>query len=158
MKCITKGRKRTLQTRRGLAENNLAHLFHNSQSTVSRIFLSWVDYMYLKFGQVSMWANKEVVRATIPDGFKDKYSSTCVIIDRKEIKCQMPSRLLRFSSKLFSSYNNHVILKGLVGIAQSGAIITFTSRPYIGSISDCEVVERSGLLRLAFDKGDNSDG
>lgn len=64
----------------------------------------------------------------------------------------MPSSLL-LNSKLFSLYKNHVILKGLVGIAPSGAI-TFISQLYSGSISDREIVERSGFLKLEFDKGD----
>lgn len=64
--------------------------------------------MYLKFGQVSIWPNKEVVRATMPDSFKDKYSSTHVIIDCTEISCHKSSSLL-LNSKLFSSYKNHVL-------------------------------------------------
>jgi len=87
--------------------------------------------MYLKFGQVSMWANREVVRATMPDSFKDKYSSTRAIIDCTEIRCQMSSNLL-LNSKLFSSYKNHETLKSLVGIAPSGAI-TFISQLWSGS-------------------------
>ena len=108
--------------------------------------------MYLKFGQVSIWPNREVIRATMPDSFKEKYSCTRVIIDCTEIRCQMPSSLL-LNSKLFSSYKNHVTLKGLVGIAPSGAI-TFISQLYSGSISDREIVERSGFLKLEFDNGD----
>ena len=131
--CTNQGRKSSLEARRELflvlcrlrrefAEKHRTHLFHSSQSTVSRIFLPWIN---LRFGQV--WATKEVVRATMSDGFEDKYSSTRVIIDCKEIKCQMPSSLLRLNSKLFSSYKNHVTLKGLVGIAPSGTITTFIS-------------------------------
>ena len=52
-----------------------------------------------------------------------------------------------------SVYKNHVTLKGLVGIAPSGAI-TFISQLYSGSISDREIVERSGFLKLEFDNGD----
>ncbi|CAH3117580.1 unnamed protein product, partial [Porites lobata] len=88
----------------------------------------------------------------MPDSFKEKYSCTRVIIDCTEIRCQMPSSLL-LNSKLFSSYKNHVTLKGLVGIAPSGAI-TFISQLCSGSISDHEIVERSGFLKLEFDNGD----
>ena len=108
--------------------------------------------MYSKFCQVSIWPNREVIRATMPDSFKEKYSSTLAIIDCTEIRCQMPSSL-PLNSKLFSSYKNHVTLKGLVGIAPSGAI-TFISQLYSGSISDREIVERSGFLKLEFDNGD----
>ena len=79
----------------------------------------------------------------MPDSFKDKYSSTRVIIDRAEIRCKMPCSLL-LNSELFSSYKNHVTLKGLVGIAPSGGI-TFFSQLYSGSISDREIVDRSGM-------------
>lgn len=161
--CTSIGRRRSLEPReefflalcrlrRGFAEKHLAHLFGISQSTVSRTFLSWINYMYLKFGQVSIWPNREVIRATMPDSFKEKYSCTRVIINCTEIRCQMPSSLL-LNSKLFSSYKNHVTLKGLVGIAPSGAI-TFISQLYSGSISDCEIVEQSGFLKLEFDNGD----
>ena len=64
----------------------------------------------------------------------------------------MPSSLL-LNSELFSSYKNHVTLKGLVGIAPSGGI-TFCSQLYTGSISDREIVLRSGFLSQSFDDGD----
>ena len=47
--------------------------------------------MYLKFGEVSIWPNREVIRATILDSFKEKYSCTRVIMDCTEMRCQMPS-------------------------------------------------------------------
>ena len=65
----------------------------------------------------------------------------------------MPSSLL-LNSRLFSSYKNHTTLKSLVGIAPSGAT-TFISQLYTGSISDREIVERSGILDLPFNEGDD---
>ena len=65
----------------------------------------------------------------------------------------MPSSLL-LNSDLFSAYKNHTTLKGLVGISPSGAI-TFISQLYTGSISDREIVERSGILDLPFNEGDS---
>ena len=64
----------------------------------------------------------------------------------------MPSSLL-LNTELFSSYKNHVTLKALVGIAPNGAI-TFVSQLYTGSISDREIVLRSGFLLQQFDDGD----
>ena len=89
----------------------------------------------------------------MPEDFKVKYPKTRVILDCTEIKCQMPSSLL-LNSRLFSSYKNHTTVKGLIGIAPSGAI-TFTSQLYTGSISDREIVERSGILDLPLSEGDN---
>lgn len=109
--------------------------------------------MYLKFGQVCIWPSKEVIQKTMPADFKEKFPSTRIIIDCTEVFCEMPSSLL-LNSELFSSYKNHVTLKGLVGISPCGAI-TFVSQLYTGSISDREIVLRSGLLAQAFDVGDS---
>jgi len=109
--------------------------------------------MYLKFGQVCFWPSKEVIQKTMPADFKEKFPSTRIVIDCTEVFCEMPSSLL-LNSELFSSYKNHVTLKGLVGISPSGAI-TFVSQLYTGSISDREIVLRSGLLSQAFDDGDS---
>ena len=46
---------------------------------------------------------------------------------------------------MYSQYKSHVTYKGLLGISPSGAI-TFISQLYEGSISDREIVKRSGLL------------
>ena len=58
------------------------------------------------------------------------------------------------NSELFSTYKNHTTLKGLVGISPSGAI-TFISQLHRGSMSDREIVERSGILDLPFTEGDS---
>ena len=139
-----KGRRRKLKPldeffivlcrlRRGFSEKHLAHLYGVAQSTVSRIFVPWINYMYLKFGQICIWPSKEVVQATMPTDFKEKFPTTRVIIDCTEVRCEMPSSLL-LNSELFSSYKNHVTLKGLV------SAITFISQLYTGSISDQEIV------------------
>jgi hypothetical protein len=109
--------------------------------------------MYFKFGQNNIWPSKEIVDSTMPEDFKEKYSSTRVIIDCTEVRCQMPSSL-HLNSELFSSYKNHATLKGLVGISPGGTM-TFISQLYTGSISDREIVVRSGFLDLPFQDGDS---
>ena len=89
----------------------------------------------------------------MPEAFKNKYGSTRVIIDCTEVRCQMPSSL-QLNDELFSSYKHHTTLKGLVGISPGGAI-TFISQLYTGSISDREIVRRSGLLDLPFKDKDS---
>ena len=161
---VKQGRPRTLtpsdefflvmcRLRQGFAEMHLAHLFKISQSTVSRIFISWINFMYLKLGQINIWPSRKVVDESMPEAFKEKYPSTRVIIDCTEVRCQMPSSLL-LNSELFSSYKNHTTLKALVGISPKGSI-TFIGQLYTGSISDKEMVERSGFLKLPFEQGDS---
>ena len=138
--------------RRGFSIQHLSHLFGVASSTVSRTFTAWINFMYLKFGQINLWPSKQLVQDTMPDVFKERYPNTRVIIDCTEIRCEMPGSLL-LNGELFSSYKNHTTLKGLIGIAPSGAI-TFISQLYTGSISDREIVIRSGFLDQAFVGGD----
>ena len=139
--------------RQGFAERHLGHLFNISQSTVSRIVISWVNFMYLRFGLLNIWPSRKVVDDTMPQDFKNKYPNTRAIIDCTEIKCQMPSSLL-LNSELFSSYKNNTTLKGLIAISPAGHI-SFISQLYTGSISDKEITERSGFLDLPFDANDS---
>ncbi|XP_068743411.1 uncharacterized protein [Montipora capricornis] len=139
--------------RQGFAETHLSHLFNVSQATISRIIISWINFMYLRFGVVNIWPSREAINTTMPEDFRKAYPSTRVIIDCTEVKCAMPSSLL-LNSELFSTYKNHTTLKGLVGISPSGAI-TFISQLYTGSMSDREIVERSGILDLPFTEGDS---
>ncbi|XP_015751994.1 PREDICTED: uncharacterized protein LOC107331849 [Acropora digitifera] len=90
---------------------------------------------------------------TMSEDFKKKYSSTRVIIDCTEVRCQMPSSL-QLNGELFSNYKHHTTLKGLIGISPGGAI-TFISQLYTGSISDREIVVRSGFLDLPFEDNDS---
>ncbi|KAK2549002.1 hypothetical protein P5673_030629 [Acropora cervicornis] len=72
--------------RQGFTEEHLAHLFQVSVSTVSRIFITWINFIYLRLGQINIWPTREVVSETMPEDFKHKYSSTRVIIDCTEEK------------------------------------------------------------------------
>ena len=159
-----KGRSRSLRPideyflvmcrlRQGFPEEHLSHLFDISTSTVSRIFISWINFMYLRLGQLNIWPTRQVINETMPEDFKQKYSSTRVIIDCTEVRCQMPSSL-HLNGELFSNYKHHTTLKGLIGISPGGAI-TFISQLYTGSISDREIVVRSGLLDLPLQDGDS---
>ena len=121
--------------RQGFPEDHLAQLFNVSASAISRIFITWVNFMFFKFGQINIWPSRKVID-TMPKSFKGRYKSTRVIIDCTEVRCQMPSSL-QLNWELFSAYKNHTTLKGLVGISPGG-----------GSISDREIVRRSGFLNI----------
>ena len=103
--------------------------------------------------QINIWPTRGAVNETMPEGFKQKYSSTRVIIDCTEVRCQMPCSL-HFNGELFSNYKHHTTLKGLIGISPGGGI-TFISQLYTGSICDREIVVRSGLLDLPFQEKDS---
>ena len=70
---------------------------------------------------------------------------------RSDAKCPVVYTL---NGELFSNYKHHTTLKGLIGISPGGAII-FIGQLYTGSISDREIVVRSGLLDLPFQEKDS---
>jgi hypothetical protein len=157
------GRSRTLKPideyflvmcrlRQGFPETHLGHLFQLSQPTVSRIFITWIHFVYLKLGQINIWPSRVIVDQTMPEDFKKEYKSTRVIIDCTEVRCEIPSSL-HLNGQLFSSYKNHTTMKGLIGISPGGAI-TVISQLYTGNISDREIVVRCGMLDLPFSQND----
>ena len=89
--------------RQGFAERHLGHLFYISQSTVSRIIISWVTFIFLRFQQLNIWPSQNVVDENIPQDFKNKYPHTRVIIDCAEVKCEMPVDRHRFDTTYMSS-------------------------------------------------------
>jgi len=75
-------------------------------------------------GQINIWPSKKAIDVTLPEDFKQKYSSTRVIIDCTELRCQMPSSL-HLNGELLSNYKSHTILNELICIS-TGRAISFT--------------------------------
>lgn len=67
-----------------------------------------------------------------------------MIIDATELKIQVPSALQKHSES-YSSYKSHTTFKSLIGVDPNGGIM-FISQLYEGSISDKQIVKRSGFL------------
>ena len=136
----------------GLLEQDLADRFSVSQSTVSRITCTWINFLYLKLKQIPMWPSRNLVRANMPKQFKEQYPTTRVIIDATEIYIEQP-HLPELQQMTFSNYKNDNTFKVLVGISPDGAI-TFVSSLFPGSISDKALTRESGVLDL-LDSGDS---
>ena len=160
-----KGRKRLLSSLNelflllvrlllGLFEQDLAYRFCVSQSTVSRIIITWIDFLYLQFKQIPIWAPRSLVYSNMPEVFKTKYPTTRVIIDATEISVEQPA-LPELQQITFSNYKDHNTYKGLIGISPSG-VVTFISDLYFGSISDKELTRSCGLLDL-LEAGDSEE-
>ncbi|KAL9978176.1 hypothetical protein ACROYT_G015667 [Oculina patagonica] len=97
-------------------------------------------------GSFCMWPTREKIRQHAPACFKVHYSRCRGIVDATEIKVQAPFSMV-LNSEMYSSYKTHTTYKGNVVLAPSGEII-HVSALFEGSISDKELVKRSGLFPL----------
>ena len=130
----------------GMKEKVIADIFGISTTTVSRVIITWTNYLFLVLGSVPIWMTRERVQATMPSKFAQYCPNLRVILDCTEIRCEAPSSLT-LQSETFSHYKNTNTFKGLIGIAPCG-VITFISKLYTGSISDREITQQSGILGL----------
>ena len=138
--------------RQGFPEQDLAVRFQVSQPSVSRILVTWINFLYVKFKEVPIWPCRELIDEYMPACFRTMYPKIKCIIDATEIFIKMPSNPTA-QQLTFSSYKNHNTLKALIGITPSGAV-SFISDLYGGSISDKKIVVKSGFLKL-LEPGDS---
>ena len=90
--------------RLGLFEEDLADRFGVHPSTVSLIFITWVNFLYFKFKDISLWPSSAKVQQHMPACFK-KYPTTRVIIDATEVQIVQPSDPAE-QHMTFSTYKN----------------------------------------------------
>lgn len=129
----------------GLTLSDLGHRFNIPQYMVIKMIRAWASFLYSILGSVNIWMSEEAVKAHLPKEFQD-YPDTQVIIDCAELRCEAPSGL-PVQSEECSSYKTYCTFKGLIGMAPHGAV-TYVSSLYAGSISDKELLKRSGLFSL----------
>ena len=99
--------------------------------------------MYLRLGQF-IFAETEQIAKIISGSMKEKYPNVQCIIDCVKFKIETSSSVV-LHNMMYSDYKSHTTVKTLVGIAPGGDF-TFTSNTYPGSISDKEIVVKSGVL------------
>ena len=126
-----------------IPEKVLADNYNISVSEVSRIFASWLDLLFSRFIQLSVWATRRTVEDTMPEVFRQKYPLTRVVLACTELFIEKPS-CFRAQSDTYSSYKSHNTTTGLVAIAPN---------LYGGLCSDKVIVEHCGILQL-LEEGD----
>ena len=141
-----------VRLRLGLQEEDIAVRAGLSQSQISRIMISWIDFLHARLRSYPIWPSRSCVDKTMPDSFKQMYPSTRVVIDCTEIFIEMPSSF-RSQSVTYSSYKHHNTAKALIGISPSGAV-SFVPDLYAGRSSDKQITNDCGILDL-LEKGDS---
>jgi len=139
-----------VKLRLGMSAIDLAVRFNVSEATVSKLFTTWISYLYVRLGDLKISLHRNVIIAYMPPNFNEKYPNTVIVIDATELKIQTPSSLLR-QSQSYSSYKSTNTFKSLIGVDAKGGIV-FVSQLYTASISDKEIVIRSGFLEIRKNK------
>lgn len=133
-----------IKLRQNKCNFELAQFFQTSPTTVSNIFITWINFMHQLWRKLNIWPSKDLVEFYMPDSFKQSFNNTRVIIDGTEMKMEKPGNPISQQAS-WSSYKHNNTLKVLVG-ATPGGLLSYCSPAYAGSISDRQTVERSELL------------
>jgi len=83
-----------VRLRMAFPELDLANRFDVSQSTVSRITMTWINLLRRNFKAIERFPSWDVVNKYMPETFKQLYPNTRVIIDATEFFIERPSVLL----------------------------------------------------------------
>lgn len=145
-----------MKLRQAKEDIELAMLFKVSESTVSRIVITWINFLFFQLKELDIWPSKEIIEHTMPSDFQKKFPNTRVILDATEVPVEKPKNVSSQTST-WSNYKHKNTLKTMIGCSPRGAI-TFVSDAYGGSASDRQVIEKSSLLdpnKKMFDKGDS---
>ena len=130
----------------GLLLEDVAHRFNLSLSHVSRIWVTWVNFLHQTIRILPIWPSRGFVDENMPQCFKSTYPSTRVIIDCTEIFLETPPSC-RSQSTTFSTYKHNNTAKGLLGISPAG-FPSFVSNVYAGRVSDKKITKDCGILKL----------
>ena len=63
---------------------DLAMIFQVELQSAGDVFNTWIDHMYWKFDQLSIWPHRELILRNMPVDFKSDFKTTLVIIDCNE--------------------------------------------------------------------------
>ena len=134
-----------LRLRRGFNVRSLAHLYNVGETTIRRIFTTWVMFMFHHFKDHKelIFPNRVVLKTVAPAVFR-KFKNIRCSIDCTEFFCEVPQDYGR-QGNTYSSYKHHCTMKCLIAVTPTGGAC-FVSHLYEGSIDDVRIFQESGIL------------
>lgn len=145
-----------IKLRQAKEDLELSFFFSISESTVSKIVLCWINFLYFQLSELNLWPSREIIDMHMPEDFKRKFPNTRVILDATEIPIQKPSHV-DAQSVTWSSYKHKNTMKSMIGCTPRGTV-SYVSAAYGGSASDRQIIEKSTLLQPdqhMFDRKDS---
>ncbi|XP_037513457.1 uncharacterized protein LOC119390023 [Rhipicephalus sanguineus] len=134
-----------MRLRLGLDGADLAFRFDVSESTVSRLWVTWLDFLHNKLRQVPTWMPPDLCDKYRPQAFLSKgFNTVDGILDCTEIFIETPSSF-RVQSETYSLYKKHNTAKGLIVCSPNG-FVTFVSDLAPGRLSDKALTNHCGIL------------
>ncbi|XP_070537880.1 uncharacterized protein [Ptychodera flava] len=127
----------------GLLTVDLAYRFGISQSTVSRVFTTWINFLYTELFQICTMPDRDELNQHKLLSFS-RFPDTRVVIDCTEMFTQSPSSLTA-RKQVWSEYKHHNTVKFLIGIGPNGAV-TYVSNMWGGRASDKYITKNSDFL------------
>lgn len=91
----------------GLQIRDIAFCFNISPATASRIFTTWVNFLYLEFKAIDFQPSREQIDCNMPLCFKSEYPTTRLILDTTEISLETPSSYDAISNLVFLQEHQH---------------------------------------------------
>ncbi|XP_071171650.1 uncharacterized protein [Mytilus edulis] len=144
-----------MKLRQNKEDLELSFLFEVSESTVSKIVITWINFMYFQLKEINIWPSRDIVTDYMPDDFKYKFATTRVILDATETPIQKPSHV-DAQSVTWSSYKHKNTIKTMIGCTPRGTV-SYVSDAYGGSANDRQIIEKSELLQLNLNLFEQKD-
>lgn len=144
-----------MRLRRGFEYETLADMFGISKASVGKIFLGWINHIYIKLGSLKFWPHRDIIIQNALPEFTNKYPRVIGFIDCTEFYIQKPSSLVT-QSQCYSQYKNSTTLKSLIMTDPNGYIL-FASPLFTGSISDKQIIIKSNYLKTLKRKIENGE-
>ena len=137
-----------VRMRRNFDVHHLAYLFRVSEATVTNTFITWINFMYVKFGSICIWPSSLAVKQTLPQSMKEKFPNVRCTVDCVEFKVTVPSSLT-LHKVLYSDYKSHTTVKVLVVIVPGGGF-SFVLSGFPGSIFDKNITVKKWFIEPRF--------